>query len=488
MNLKYSIGGLVTSLGLGVSIGFAVHGSNKEMKVAEAADPVAIYCKCEQSWWKADGAAVGIYAFGGTGPAFTWPGARMTAVNNEYDNDVWVYNLDITQYTGVIFTRINSSGTVADWGAKTADLTLSNSNNLYTITSTSAVWGDPGVAGKWSSGYDPGFHVYVNGAGKTLMTKNNGSEVTANVSVSANDTLSFDKNGTAYAATGKYEGQNNVTTDLHVKTGGSISLYLNHTNGQLWATGFASTTSYIYYISAESYPTTNHIYSFDGEKQFGQSDAGKSITSISGYKQLSTVLNFNGEAGYIYRIPIKNTDYTFQLVSNDKSARTGNLTLTLHTAYWWQSTPGNGNADAALALDLIDRVEDARNAASYTKSAVTLNYSICGIAPATAGALWEEYYGLNETAKAYVDATTTYTWKDASSNASSNQKNWTYAEIMLQLKEIAKNAGISVSGMKSPLNAVNEDTAAAAPVMIATTGVITLTTVGGYFFIKKKPF
>ena len=32
------------------------------------------------------------------------------------------------------------------------------------------------------------------------------------------------------------------------------------------------------------------------------------------------------------------------------------------------------------------------------------------------------------------------------------------------------------------LNAVNEDTAAAAPVMIATTSVITITAVGGYFF------
>ena len=107
-----------------------------------------IYCKMAQSWWKADGAAVGAYYWGtGSGPA--WPGVRMTPVSGE--TDLWSIDIDTDKFQNIIFTRVNGSGTVSDWGAKTADLTVpTDDKNLYTITSTSPVWGSPGVAGNWS--------------------------------------------------------------------------------------------------------------------------------------------------------------------------------------------------------------------------------------------------------------------------------------------------------------------------------------------------
>ena len=107
-----------------------------------------IYCKMAQSWWKADGAAVGAYYWGtGSGPA--WPGVRMTPVTGE--TDLWSIDIDTDKFQNIIFTRVNGSGTVSDWGAKTADLTVpTDDKNLYTITSTSPVWGSPGVAGNWS--------------------------------------------------------------------------------------------------------------------------------------------------------------------------------------------------------------------------------------------------------------------------------------------------------------------------------------------------
>ena len=107
-----------------------------------------IYCKMAQSWWKADGAAVGAYYWGtGSGPA--WPGVRMTPVSGE--TDLWSIDIDTDKFQNIIFTRVNGSGTVSDWGAKTADLTVpTDDKNLYTITSASPVWGSPGVAGNWS--------------------------------------------------------------------------------------------------------------------------------------------------------------------------------------------------------------------------------------------------------------------------------------------------------------------------------------------------
>ena len=107
-----------------------------------------IYCKMAQSWWKADGAAVGAY-YWGTGAAPSWPGVRMTPVTGE--TDLWSIDIDTDKFQNIIFTRVNGSGTVSDWGAKTADLTVpTDDKNLYTITSTSPVWGSPGVAGNWS--------------------------------------------------------------------------------------------------------------------------------------------------------------------------------------------------------------------------------------------------------------------------------------------------------------------------------------------------
>ena len=107
-----------------------------------------IYCKMAQSWWKADGAAVGAY-YWGTGSGPQWPGVRMTPVAGE--TDLWSIDIDTDKFQNIIFTRVNGSGTVSDWGAKTADLTVpADDKNLYTITSTSPVWGDPGVAGTWS--------------------------------------------------------------------------------------------------------------------------------------------------------------------------------------------------------------------------------------------------------------------------------------------------------------------------------------------------
>ncbi len=106
-----------------------------------------IYCKMTQSWWTADGAAVGVHYWGGTSEGTTWPGVRMSPVSGE--EGTWSYDVP-SDITGIIFTRVNPSGAVTDWGAKTGDLTLpTDGNDLYTITSSTAVWGSP-CAGEWS--------------------------------------------------------------------------------------------------------------------------------------------------------------------------------------------------------------------------------------------------------------------------------------------------------------------------------------------------
>jgi len=104
-----------------------------------------IYCKMTQGWWTVDGAAVGIY-YWGTSSDPAWPGYRMTSVGN----GIWSYELPSGVST-VVFTRVNGSGAVENWGAKTKDLPLpTDGKNLFTITTSSPTWGDPGCDGEWS--------------------------------------------------------------------------------------------------------------------------------------------------------------------------------------------------------------------------------------------------------------------------------------------------------------------------------------------------
>ena len=108
-----------------------------------------VYCKMAQSWWTADGAAVGVHYWGGgTSAGTTWPGVRMSPVSGQ--DGMWSYDVP-SDVAGLIFTRVNGSGDIIYWDAKTKDLKLpTDGKNLYTITSASAVWGDPGCDGEWS--------------------------------------------------------------------------------------------------------------------------------------------------------------------------------------------------------------------------------------------------------------------------------------------------------------------------------------------------
>ena len=113
-----------------------------------------IYCKMDKDWWTADGAAVGCYTWNDGGePKAAWPGERMTPVEGEAN--LWSFELDINTYHMCIFTRVNGQGDVADWGAKTSDLTIpTDENDMFTITNDDPTWGDPGCTGAWSK-YEP---------------------------------------------------------------------------------------------------------------------------------------------------------------------------------------------------------------------------------------------------------------------------------------------------------------------------------------------
>ena len=117
------------------------------MLLVSTASATTVYCKMDKAWWTADNAAVAVHYWGGEAST-TWPGVRMEAVAGA--EGVWSYDVP-ADVTNLIFVRVNASGDIADWGAKTKDLTLpTDGKNLFTITNEEPTWGDPGCDGVWS--------------------------------------------------------------------------------------------------------------------------------------------------------------------------------------------------------------------------------------------------------------------------------------------------------------------------------------------------
>lgn len=214
---------------------------SRDIKEAKAED-TTVYCKCTQSWWTDAGAAVAVHYWGGSSSGTTYPGVRMTAVST--DTGVWKYDIP-DDVDGFMFVRVNGSGDIADWGAKTSDLSFEAGKNLYTITSSSAVWGNPGVTGSWSSYVEPAsapvFSFRVNEGGYEELVENNATEVKTSsaVSLSVGDLIYFKKDGVDLAVAPKDDDQlTRVVADggaLRVIQDYNDYLYLNTSSNKLWA-------------------------------------------------------------------------------------------------------------------------------------------------------------------------------------------------------------------------------------------------------------
>lgn len=173
-----------------------------------------VYCKVTQGWWTADGAAVGVHYWGGASAATTWPGVRMTPVSGA--EGTWTYDVP-ADVEGLMFVRVNGSGDIADWGAKTANLTLpTDGKNLYTITSTTPAWGDPGATGEWS--------VYAGGGSEEEMDT---VYTWYGKRGDASATEAIEKGGTAAA----YGGNSNIVVGAAQKTNWTIKLNKGFSSG-----------------------------------------------------------------------------------------------------------------------------------------------------------------------------------------------------------------------------------------------------------------
>ena len=116
----------------------------------------------DASWWQGYDVSTSIYAYGpNDANNGAWPGVVMTHLR--YDSDTshnfWGIRLDVSLYTNIQFVRAGyNNGILADWNARTADLSLADipsGMNMYSIVNSTASWYDNNpdnvVPGNWTA-------------------------------------------------------------------------------------------------------------------------------------------------------------------------------------------------------------------------------------------------------------------------------------------------------------------------------------------------
>ena len=231
-----------------------------------------------------------------------------------------------------------------------------------------------------------------------------------------------------------------------------------------------SKDSYIYYITDSSSATTNSIHSWGGDFELDGL-----ITSVSGVQEVHGVTRFRNTNYLIYKIPFSSEagDTAFKFHYNNWAQESSEKTLVAGNAYQWGvgeiETDETAGGDA---LDFIFQLEAIRNA--VTASGDIKAYSVCGISKANAQTLVSAYTGLSATAKSYVDASYTYTYKPTDD---SQNDNVTFAAIMVEITAIANKPD---SAHSMDISDTNNS------LIIVVVSTLSLVAISSFVLLRKK--
>ena len=474
MKLKHLIPAFALTgiLGLGLAVGLQ---TNKEVEeVAAATEETTFYIDANSSIWGSGHYSDSHVYMWGAGKAYLWAGGAddgkggltsVTVNSKEY----WSFSMADRSYTSFIVYCWDMSSS----GNQTVDLSFADfqpGQNLITI--------DPND--KWNVKNTVTFGTLDVGSTVTVTKYGVFDGVKASESIGEDSVASGDSyavpariNKTGYHFGGWYTDEACSISYSATTISADMNLYAKYTT--------LVADSYIYYVTGSETATTNYIYSFGGDYQFGGWKETK-VVDVADVAEVHGVLSFNGTSQLIYKIPYSTTAGDTHIIINSDSAQSADMPLSAGCAYWFSA--GQDGTDAAMgdALDLLLAAEAKRNA--VTASGNILAYSICGISVADCASLYNTYYGLSGAAKGYVDATTTYTYSGAYDGETvPTQTGVSYADIMTELRARALEGGQTVSGALKIGSSNGDTTMMAVLASIAAIGVVAF---GGLIYFSRK--
>ena len=368
---------------------------------------------------------------------------------------------------GVVLATTGFGGAVAIGASATK---FSNNNVQVAEAATSDYY----IVGSFNSWAAPGNETY-------RMKKDDGSTDLGYLKtyhIEANTVFAFAKSGWANAvrwaglnsgggnAKPFFENANDGDKNIKCLKTGDYNIFIN-SSSQVYIDFSNGTNAY---IQLNGWSNT-YIYAFDettlsGHKieQFG-GWPGQSVASSSGNS------NFNNAGGvgkvYIAYHTLANTKI---IIHNNSGVQTSDLALLANAYYTNNATAGNTNlgSAASLIVDVIYALNDSNNT----------HHSVCSISQSTASTLYSTYNSLNSTAKAAVNASTLYTYKDSTMIG---EEDVSYSTIMNRLYLIS--TGGSNSNKIAFITTDNKQLA-----FVITSILVFASSIGLFFFINKKRF
>ncbi len=461
-------------LGLGVAGGLA---ANEAVETKAATEETTFYIDISASIWGSGNISnVSVYAWGGSDPSSTYIYASgsndgkgaLTQVTVE-GTTYLSFDMSSRDYTGCLVYCWNMDKN----GNKSADISFSSfteGQNLITLAS----------GGNWETLNSVTFGTLEVSAIHTVTKYGvyNGLKAEDSIgsdSVSDGDTYAIPGriNATGYHFGGWFTNEACTVAYAAQTINADLSIYAKYTT--------LVADSYIYYMTGAESVTTDYIYSFGGDCQFG-GWKGTLITAVDGVEEVHGVLTFNATPQYIYKIPYSTTAEDSNVIFASDSSQSADLVLTPGCAYTFGGVAA-GYADMATAFEFLLSAENVRNAVTADAKKKILAYSVCGISASDAATLYAAYSALNKDAKTYVDHSFAYTYNGAYDgvNTPSND-NISYETIMQQLYAI----GVAGGTIAAAQAIVNNDTTAQSTITVITLVSLGVLATAGIFYSRKK--
>ena len=283
------------------------------------------------------------------------------------------------------------------------------------------------------SGYGDANYIFESGTGSISYT------AVASYNITEYAVVGGVKEDTALATETAYDGVTFTPTDVN-RTGYLFGGWFTDSTcataysattwnaaGNLYAK-YTAVTDRTVFFGGTSWANT-FVYSFGGDQEFGAWPGTKITTITDG-------VSYQGKYAVRKVVLAKNDS---KIIFNDGTGGTKGTTQTndlkiVDKAYYWVDAAdgSTGDADKGLAAAVVYDINAARKA--VVASGDIKVASICGISKATATTLIDEYDGLNDTAKGYVDAATDYVYNYADT---SKGVDVSFTAIIAQLRLIA---------------------------------------------------
>lgn len=501
MKMKHLFAGLVATLALGAATtaGVLVSSNKRVIKPAEAATKT-VYFE-DKGWWGKDNAYTAVYCWKTDGTAkASWPGERMTlsypASHQNTGGNIYKFSYDVATYPNLIFVRVNASGTIADWGAKTVNLTSPSGTANYFTLGDDEVWGDPGAEGSWKTPVSEGAYLRGSSIGWdesnqiSMTATGNANEYSITRNFAANEMVKMVTYSSTIGAPESWVAVNQTSCNHDV----SYPVSIDGGNAKVTNAGnytlTVNTSTGVYSFSANDFvtPTAQIVFS-NGEN-------GDSSTYSPSTQQSEILAHLNqGESFTVKHVTSFGTFYRGydNLETGDGSSRNKN-----------DVTKGNLKEDSTYYINVAKSglyllyvkdsgmiwMQDAEpGPAAYNWATYFLANVGCDANGVNLPSGWStvsaRYSTLTDEAKALIVGGTANESGDELGQALAR---YDYAVTHhAGLTRFITGRTISSGSGSRTLN-IASNNEVAMPAIASVTGLVTMTAVGGFFFLKKKPF